>query len=234
MKAEFIRPDFGSKVFARWRAEAGDDWRAYTQHAFVEGLRAGTLPRAAFLHYLAQDYLFLIHFSRAWAFAVVKAGSLAEMRHAASTVDRLINHEMDLHVRTCREAGIAEEQLFSGREEVENLAYTRFVLDGGLSGDFLDLITGLAPCVLGYAEIGARLAATAAPNNPYADWIATYAGEPYQETCRAVGALLDSATAARLGAEPERNPRWEALSRRFSTAVRLEVGFWDMGLRAGA
>ena len=54
-------------------------------------------------------------------------------------------------------------------------------LDAGHSGDFLDLMAALAPCVLGYGEIGARLA-DAAGDTPYADWIATYAGAEYQGT----------------------------------------------------
>ena len=66
-------PDFGSKVFAAWREAAGPAWPAYTGHAFVRGLGDGTLPREAFLHYLKQDYIFLFHFARAWALAVVKA-----------------------------------------------------------------------------------------------------------------------------------------------------------------
>ena len=86
-------PDYGSRVFTGWRA-AAPAWKAYTRHAFVEGMRTGALPRAAFLHYLVQDYVFLVHFSRAWALAVVKAGSLPEMRTAAATVDALVNHEI--------------------------------------------------------------------------------------------------------------------------------------------
>ena len=41
---------------------------------FVEQLGDGSLPRKSFLHYLVQDYVFLVHFSRAWALAVVKSG----------------------------------------------------------------------------------------------------------------------------------------------------------------
>ncbi|MCL5776000.1 TenA family protein [Limibaculum sp. FT325] len=222
-------PDFDSGVFAGWR-EATPDWAAYTRHAFVEGLRTGALPRAAFMHYLVQDYVFLVHFSRAWALAVVKAGSLAEMRTAAATVDALVNHEMRLHVETCAKAGITEDALFAAEEAPENLAYTRFVIDAGLSGDFLDLMAALAPCVLGYGEIGARLAREAT-SDAYADWIGTYGGEEYQSVCAEVGGLIDAAAAARLGAAPEASPRWPALCRRFATATRLEVGFWDMGLR---
>lgn len=217
-------------TFSAWRASAGPAWAAYTEHEFVQGLGQGDLPRAAFLHYLVQDYVFLIHFSRAWALGVVKSESLEEMKLCAGTVDALVNHEMALHLRTCAAEGIAEAALFSAREEMETLAYTRYVMDAGLSGDFLDLLAALAPCVLGYGEIGARLGAGGA-EGPYKEWIETYAGDAYQAVCRDVGALLDTAIRARLGPDPEAAPRWAALTQRFRTATELEAAFWQMGLR---
>lgn len=220
-------PDYG-RAFALWRADA-PAWRAYTHHAFVEGLRDGSLPRAAFLHYLRQDYVFLMHFSRAWALAAAKSETLEELQAAADTVQALANVEMPLHVRICAEQGISADDLADTPEAAENLAYTRYVLESGYSGDFLDLMAALAPCVLGYGEIGARLAG--APS-PYADWINTYAGDDYQGLCRDVGALIDGALERRLGRGWAGLPRWGALCARFQTATRLEVGFWDMGLRA--
>jgi thiaminase/transcriptional activator TenA len=41
-----------------------------------------------------------------------------------------------LHIRICTAAGIDEAKLFSATEETANLAYTRYVLDAGHSGDF--------------------------------------------------------------------------------------------------
>ncbi|CUH40559.1 Thiaminase-2 [Jannaschia seosinensis] len=216
-------------TFPLWREAAGETWRNYTRHAFVEGMRDGTLPREAFLRYLVQDYVFLVHFSRAWALAVTKAETLEEMRACAATVHALLDEEMRLHVETCAAEGISEADLFAAEEAPQNLAYTRYVLDAGHSGDFLDLMAALAPCVLGYGEIGARLAAHA-DETVYAEWIATYSGEDYQRTCRDVGAMIDAAVARRLGPAPEESPRWPRLADRFRTATRLEVGFWDMGL----
>lgn len=222
-----MTPDYGA-TFAAWRA-AAPEWEAYVRHPFVEGLRTGKLPRQAYLRYLRQDYLFLIHFSRAWGLAVVKSETLEEMKTAASVVDALVNHEMRLHIETCAAEGIEEREMLDAEEAPETLAYTRYVLDAGLSGDFLDLMAALAPCVLGYGEIGARLSAEATPDGPYRDWIATYAGEGYQDLCRTVGALLDGAVTRRLGDAPNAVPRWTSLGRRFTTATRLEVGFWEMG-----
>ncbi|MEJ8562922.1 thiaminase II [Yoonia sp. GPGPB17] len=216
-------------AFARLRDHAGDAWRDYTRHAFVEGLKDGTLPHDAFLHYLRQDYVFLIHFARAWALAVVKSETHAEMLTAVGTVNALVAEEMQLHIGICEAAGVSQEDLFATKERAENLAYTRFVLEAGYSGDLLDLLAALAPCVMGYGEIGARLAAEK-ESDTYADWIDTYAGEDYQGACQAVGEMLDKAITRRLGHDFQTSPRWERLCQTFRTATELEVSFWQMGL----
>ncbi|QND53595.1 TenA family protein [Phyllobacterium sp. 628] len=225
--------DFSSPVFAQWRENATSDWSAYTHHAFVRGLADDSLPQKAFLHYLVQDYIFLFHFSRAWGMAVLKAESHEELELASATVNALVNHEMPLHVEICAQAGISRQALLDTEEEPENLSYTRYVIDAGLSGDFLDLLAALTPCVLGYGEIGTRLAAVATKNNRYQPWIDTYAGKDYQDTCHAVGRLIESSTRARLGSSPQASARWKTLNRHFRVATRLEVGFWSMGMRGG-
>lgn len=223
-------PDYG-RVFSALRDGCPDEWQAYTRHAFVEGLGDGSLPAASFEHYLIQDYVFLVHFARAWSLGVIKAETLDEMKVCASTVNALINHEMALHVKTCAAKGIDEAALFSAKEEVANLAYTRYVMDAGLQGDFLDLIAALAPCCFGYGEIGHRLAGVAAPDTAYADWIATYAGADYQQVMVSVAEMFDAAVIRRLGPDFQTAPRWAQLQSRFTTATELEVGFWGMGLR---
>ncbi len=226
-----VAPDYGA-AFARWRAQASGSWAAYTHHGFVEGLRDGTLPRESFLGYLRQDYVFLIHFARAWALAAVKADTLAEMQTCAATMHALVHEEMALHVETCAAAGIDADALAATVEGPANLAYTRYVLEAGYSGGFLDLMAALAPCVLGYGEIGARLRREAT-SDAYAGWIGTYGGDEYQALCRDVGALIDGALIRRFGPSWADLPVAAGLAERFATATRLEVGFWDMGLAGG-
>lgn len=223
-------PDYG-KTFALWRAGGASPWRDFTRHAFVEGLGDGSLSQQAFLHYLVQDYVFLIHFSRAWSLAVVKSETLDEMKVCAGTVDALINHEMALHVTVCADHGIDEQTLFDASEAVENIAYTRYVMDAGLQGDFLDLMAALAPCVMGYGEIGVRLADEKSADTPYAAWIDTYASSDYQAVCTTVGTMIDAAVTRRIG-DLATSPRAQALQNRFTRATLLEVGFWQMGLNA--
>lgn len=233
--AEPLFPPEG--LFGRLRAACARDWAAFVGHDFVERLAAGTLPEACYRHYLAQDYVFLVHFSRAYALAVYKSETLEDMRQAAATLDALLNAEMALHVETCAGWGLSESDLAKTPERDENLAYTRFVLERGLSGDLLDLLVALVPCVAGYAEIGHRLLKAAGRDevgNPYRPWIETYGGPEYQEVARAAVAQLDRVAARRLGAAGPDHPRWPSLVGTFGTATRLEIGFWDMGLRPNA
>lgn len=226
-------PNYG-RVFIKLRQGCPTEWAAYTHHDFVEGLRDGTLPQNNYLNYLIQDYAFLTHFARAWSLGVVKSETLDEMKTCARTVDALVNHEMALHVKTCAAAGIDEAVLFDAKEATANIAYTRYVIDAGLQGDFLDLIAALAPCCFGYGEIGRRLATSAAPDTPYSDWITTYADEGYQQVMSSVGQMFDAAVIRRLGSDYQSSPRWTLLQTRFTTATELEIGFWDMGWDGGA
>ncbi len=220
--------DYG-KAFGLMRTASGQSWQGYTTHTFVEGLRDGTLPNDAFLHYLRQDYVFLMHFSRAWALAVVKADRFEEMQAASATVHTLLDEEIKLHIALCAEVGITEADLQATVERPENMAYTRFVLEAGYSGDFMSLLAALAPCVLGYGEIGARLSATKT-SDTYADWIGTYGGDDYQELCKSVGELIESALVHRFGTDYDKLPIWDGLCDTFTKATQLEVGFWDMGM----
>ena len=223
-------PDYG-RAFALWRDAALESWEAYTRHRFVRALGDGTLPRGAFLHYMRQDYVFLMQYARAWSLAVAKSDSRREMQVAAATVDALVNHELQLHVEVCAAEGITEAELFDLPEAPQNLAYTRFVLASGYSGGFLDLMAALAPCSFGYGEIGLRLASEAS-STTYQRWIDTYAGREFQDGCVGLGAMIDGALEERLGARFAEAPCWNALCRTFQTATELEAGFWDMGLEA--
>ena len=102
------------------------------------------------------------------------------------------------------------------------------MLETGLRGDLLDLHVALAPCVIGYAEIGGALASRPGAlddTNPYRVWIAEYAGEAYQSVAAAARRTLDDLAARSLTEE-----RFPQLVRIFSQATRLEADFWQMGL----
>lgn len=217
-----------NSLFDRLKTACGEDWRAYTGHGFVRQLAAGSLPETAFRYYLGQDYLFLIHFARAYALAAYKTTNLAEMRAAVASVHGILNVEMALHIEYCQDWDLDETAMAALPEAKATMAYTRFVLESGMAGDSLDLYTALAPCVIGYGEIGAALAAdpaTVMENNPYASWIEMYAGAEYQGVAAGAVAQLD-----RLAEQRLTPARFDALARTFRQATQLEADFWQMGL----
>ena len=219
-----------ASLFDRLRQTCIDDWCAYTRHAFVGAIADGSLPEPAFRHYLIQDYLFLVQLARAYALAAFKAETLAEIRAAAAGLTAIVDREMQLHVDYCARWGLDRDDLAAADEAPPTLAYTRYVLERGLAGDLLDLQVALAPCIVGYAEIGHRLAGdpkTALVGNPYRSWIETYADAEYQALAAAHVTQMDDVMARRSG--PGRLP---SLARIFRDATRLEVAFWEMGLAA--
>ena len=211
-------------LFSRLKAANGNEWDAYIHHPFVAGLADGSLPEASFRHYLGQDYLFLIQFARAYGLAAYKSKSLEDIRQAAQGLSAIIDLEMDLHVAFSHGWDLSLAEMEALPAAVETLAYTSFVLETGLSGDALDLHVALAPCIIGYGEIGQELAATRA-DNPYAAWIALYASDDYQAAAEAERRHLDALFAARAG-----EGRMDGLKKIFNQATRLEAAFWQMGL----
>jgi thiaminase (transcriptional activator TenA) len=231
MPAPRWETDFGAEggLFRRLRTAAAADWSGYTWHPFVQRLSDGTLPLVGFRTYLVQDYLFLIHFARAKALAVVKGESLQAMRDKAAAVLAILD-ETKLHLRYCADWGLDEAAVVATPETAETVSYTRWVLDRGLHGDILDLEVALAPCTVGYGEVALRILADPARRvdaNPYQSWIDTYAAEDYQAMARAAAARIDA-----LGVSHGGDARFARLAAEFAEAARLEQRFWQQGLAA--
>jgi len=218
--------------FARLVKASEAAWRAYTRHEFVLLLASGDLPEPSFRRYLVQDYLFLLHFARAWGLAIYKSDTLTEMRRAQRLVAATLDVEIGLHLDYCRRWGLSGKTMTTEPEAPATIAYTRFVLDRGLAGDRLDLEVALAPCIVGYAVIAAERMAdpsTRLDGNRYREWLEMYAGSEYQSLAREAEAALDEQFARRGG-----EGRFASLAANFALATRLEAEFWHMGLDAAS
>ena len=229
MEAPRWETDFGAEggLFRRLRAAAADAWSGYTWHPFVQRLSDGSLPLPAFRTYLIQDYLFLLHFARAKALAVVKGESLAAMRDKAAAVLAILD-ETKLHLKYCAGWGLDEAAVIATPESAETVSYTRWVLDRGLFGDILDLEVALVPCTVGYGEVALRVLADPAlqvQGNVYQSWIDTYGSDDYQAMARAAAQRIDA-----LGESHGGEARFDRLAADFAAAARLEQRFWQQGL----
>lgn len=217
-------------LFAELKKAIGTEWTDYTEHEFVRKLGEGTLPLPVFQDYLVQDYHFLVQFARANALAAYKSRNLADIKDATGALQAIL-HETELHRRLTARWGITEEELDSAAEKQTTVAYTRYVLDTGMSGDLLDMHVALSPCSIGYAEIGVALepqrtrALDAGEEHPYGEWIAEYSGTEFQTAARAATERLDTLTAGSVTAE-----RFDSLVEIFRAETRLEAAFWQQAL----
>ncbi|GCE84771.1 thiaminase II [Komagataeibacter diospyri] len=223
-QAERDWPLLTQGLAGRLRQDCMKQWLDFVGHPFVEGVASGTMEVEAFRNFLIQDYLYLIQYARACALLVHKSDTLTAMRHAAQLLSGILDTELSMHVGYCRQWGIEEPALEQAEESIELLAYSRFILDRAQTGDMLDLLVTLAPCLIGYAEVGARLHAsprTVREGNPYWSWIALYGGDEYTALVEDGVCRLNEVGAA-YGAQA----RYPTLLREFTTAVRLETVFW--------
>ncbi|MGR5361091.1 thiaminase II [Vibrio mediterranei] len=207
------------------------EWLAYTEHDFVKQLAMGTLDQQAYLHYLKQDFLFLKQYARAYALAIYKAKTLAQMREAVPSVEALLNSEIGHHVAYCQQWGITEADMEAEIEDFGTVAYTRYVLDAGMTGELVDLYAALAPCAIGYAVIGDNLlksADTMLEGNPYRSWIELYGSEEFQSGVQTSIKRLD----ALLKDIDLQSQRAQEIIHVFKTATRMEIAFWQQGLDA--
>ena len=211
---------------AALRAEADPVWRAQLDHPFVRGIGDGTLSLDRFIHWVRQDYLFLIEYCRLFGLAAARAPDLATLVRFADLLQATARTEMDFHRAYAREMGISEGELAAERMAPTTRAYTDFLLRVAATGDFAELAAALLPCMWGFSEIGQVLQARGLPAEPrYAKWILMYADAEFAALACWCRQLVD-----RLGTGADATAR-RRMADAFLTSSRWEYLFWDMAWR---
>ena len=205
------------------RAEAAPIWAAALAHPFVGGIGDGTLVPDRFTYYVAQDYVFLVEFTRVLGLAAAKSNDLDAMERFTNSQYATLITEMALHRGYCERIGVTAVDLEATQPSPTTYAYTRHMLSVAYSGSVAEIEAALLPCQWGYAEIGATLAQRGPPANAplYAEWIAMYASPEYQALAGEMCGLLDR-LADRAG--PDERAR---MRRHFLISSRYEYMFWE-------
>ena len=156
---------------------------------FVRGLADGSLPAESFKAYVAQDAFFLEAFARAYALALARSPD----RHGLETFHAHITGGLDelrLHASYAARWGVDPTRVEPGRA---TLAYTDFLLATASLGSVGETCAAMTPCMRLYAFLGQALAAeaAAAAQNPYHDWIETYAASGFEDQAATLEGLLE-------------------------------------------
>jgi thiaminase/transcriptional activator TenA len=208
------------------RALAAPIWEAQHAHPFVRGIGDGTLDVERFIHWVRQDYLFLIAYCRLFGLAAARAPDLVTLTRFADLLQATARDEMDLHRAYAAEFGVTAEALEQTVMTPTTRGYTDFLLRVAATGDFAELAAALLPCMWGFSEIGQALHERGLPAEPrYAKWITMYAAAEFASLADWCRALVDGLATGvdAVGREP--------MAAAFMTSSRYEYLFWDASYR---
>lgn len=200
-------------------------WEKNHNHSFVQELGKGTLAKEKFIHYMKQDYVYLIDYAKLFAIGVLKAKDLETMDQFAHILHETLHFEMELHRQFAAEFGITREELEATEPTPVNLAYTRYMLDVAQNGSLAEVVACLLPCAWDYWEIGKLLRkqyGDQLSTNPYAKWIETYDSEEFSEGAKWLIQLMDELAEGK----PERE--LVQLEKHFQITSKYEYLFWEM------
>ena len=209
---------------SRLRERGAPTWAAAVSHPMVAEIGAGTLPHATFRGYFEQNIQYLHSYVRAIALAVAAAPDRESQATLARFLVQITDVEIPANLAFLTRLGGTTAELPPPLPTTSG--YARHLLDAAGSGDLAVALAALLPCQWSYGEIGQRLAAGGPPADPvYADWIAMFSGDGYDELVRASTSLLDSVAVT---ADPA------ATAAAFDRATAYELAFWEMAYTRGA
>ncbi len=205
------------------RSKAASIWEAKLKHPFVLGIADGSLPKDKFKYYLCQDYLFLLDYSKVFAYGAIKSPDEATMAKFAQLLNETLNTEMDLHRGYSQKFGISPAEMEATPMAPTTHAYTRHLLHVAQVGTLADLVAGVLPCQWGYWEVATHLAKWGKSPEPlYQEWIEMYSSDEFSALGGWLRDLLNRLTAESPDAEKQR------LANYFLTSSRYEYLFWEM------
>lgn len=221
LAAATLQGERGGLAARLWQ-DASDLARAALEHPFVRGLASGTLPRAAFQRYVAQDAYFLEAFARAYALALARSPDREGLWVFA---DLLAGVQAELRLHSSY-AGQWDIDLADVTPAPATLHYTDFLLATAALGDVGATCAAMTPCMRLYAWLGQTLVqepATTDDHNPYAEWVRMYSGQSFEALAAQLEALL--------GRYAVETPMLRQTYRR---AMQLEVAFFDASWQGAA
>ncbi len=199
-------------------------WKSYLEHPFVKGIGTGTLEKEKFIHYMKQDYVYLIEYSRVFAIGAAKAHDLKTMTIFANLLHGTMNFEMDLHREYARKFGITNEELEATEPSATMTSYTNYMISQAQLGGVENAIAAVLACAWSYNWIGKQLATWpgATEHELYGDWVKMYSSEGFTKIATDCIDLINDI------AKDKPEHELKKLEEIFITTSYYEYMFWDM------
>lgn len=213
----------GATLCERLRNDCAELWEKLHAHPFIQGLADGTLPPDSFRFYIEQNLQYLLEYARAMALAAGRAGDVETMRIFSADLTNIVEEEIpenrELLARVL-ELGARDLKGSEGMAPA-TVTYTGFLVNTAATSRPVEVMAAIVPCAWSYGEIASRRRDQIVEHPVYAEWIRFFASPDYAGVVERMQADFEWLVASD-------DVPFERLSFLFTTAVRLERGFWDM------
>lgn len=200
-------------------------WEECLRTPFLTHMANGTLPAECFIGYLVDDSLYLREYARVFAWGMIHADAMEEIRALYSMLSFVNESEDATRLQYLKHFSISDEMIQPLPLRPENQAYVDTMISAARTGTgVIECMMACLPCMLSYFWIFTELRARTPDGIPafYQPLVNDYTSKPYEAVCRKwiefTDALCENLTS-------EQKTR---CMRIFRTCSEHELSFWQM------
>jgi len=207
--------------------ESIDIWEECLNGDFLKGLANGTLPEECFKGYIVEDSLYLREYSRVFAWGILKADTMEEIRNYHSMLSFVNEGENSTRLYYLKRYGLMDKEVQKLPLRAENEAYTKTMIKAAKEGGVAECMMATLPCMLSYRWLFKELL----KRNPqvketvYSKFVEDYEGEQYSKICDEWIAFTEQICQT-LSAEDQ-----ASCLAIFKACSKHELRFWEMSAR---
>jgi thiaminase len=185
-------------------------WKRILDHPFVTRTSAGSLPRATFDRWLAEDHFFVLSF-RAFLEALTLIAPDRQAREVLAGGLAALGPELELFESAAAERGLD----LTAEPSLLNVGYSSYLLASVQAGWPVG-ITVLYGVEKAYYDAWASVRDSTDPGTQYAGFIANWSSPEFSAYVDQLAVLVD------------REELTTPMSLAFDRVVRFELAFWDL------
>lgn len=205
-------------------------WEKCLNSPFLRQLEAGVLDEECFKGYIVDDSLYLREFAKVFAWGMTNAKIMDDVRICYSLLSFVNEGEGSTRRYYLKRYGLNDAEIQQLPQRPENKAYTECMIEAAKNGGMPECMMACLPCTIGYGWIFQHLLerTPSVKDTVYWPLVRDYAGEDYDEICRAWVEYTDKICES---LSPERRA---ACMQIFRDCSRHELNFWKMSERPRA
>ena len=160
-------------------------WEEGLNSDFLKELANGTLPEDCFMGYIVDDSLYLREYSKVFAWGILHANTMAEIKNYHSMLSFVNEGENSTRLYYLERYGLKDEEIQKLPLRAENEAYVKTMIEAAKNGGVAECMMATLPCMLSYRWIFKELL----KRNPqvkatvYSKFVEDYEGEEYSKIC---------------------------------------------------